>query len=56
MKKYIYGQFKDGTPYVLENRYYMEREKKAREVLRTIALALLAFDVIGLIIIKVGIR
>jgi hypothetical protein len=39
-------------PYIIENPFYAERERKIKEVLRTIAGGLLLFDVVGIIIIS----
>jgi hypothetical protein len=47
MKKYIQGQFKDGTPYTLENPFYTERRESVREVLRTIAGLLIMAIIVG---------
>jgi len=46
MLKYI-KKTKDGMPYIIEHPFYAERERKIKEVLRTIAGLLLIAIIVG---------
>ena len=47
MKRYFQSTLKDGTPYIIENPYWLERRETAREVLRTVAGLLLIAVIVG---------